>query len=143
MHYANIRWFHGLSAIFLSAAIAACAAGTSRVDQMTTSTSSAQKRESLNEYEARLNVMANGLALTLDRSHVNAGTVTFSVKNAGTMPHNFAIQGNGVDHRTAPLMPGETTSLTVDLQPGIYTYRCTVHFHYILGMKGALTVTGS
>jgi plastocyanin len=90
-----------------------------------------------------LDVVAKGFALALDVPQVSPGTITFSIKNAGAIPHNFAIQGNGVDQKTTLLKPGETASLTVDLQPGTYTSRCTVHFHNLLGMKGALTVTGS
>lgn len=91
--------------------------------------------------EAMLNVVAKGYALALDAPQVSAGTVRFSVKNAGGISHNFAIEGNGVDAQTAILTPGATASLTVDLQPGTYTYRCNVHFHYFLGMRVALTVT--
>lgn len=59
------------------------------------------------------------------------------------IPHNFSIQVNGVDQTTPILKPGETASLTIDLQPRTYTYKCTVHFHHLLGMKGILTVLDS
>ena len=72
---------------------------------------------------------------------MHAGTITFLVRNDGTMPHDFAIQGNGVDQKTVMIKPGQTASLTVDLKPGIYTYKCTVPVHALLGMKGTLTVT--
>ena len=52
---------------------------------------------------------------------MHAGTITFLVRNDGTMPHDFAIQGNGVDQKTVMIKPGQTASLTVDLKPGIYT----------------------
>jgi uncharacterized cupredoxin-like copper-binding protein len=57
------------------------------------------------------------------------------------MPHDFVIQGHGVDQKTGMLKPGHSGSFTVDLKPGIYTYRCTILGHAFLGMKGALTVT--
>jgi P-type E1-E2 ATPase len=34
----------------------------------------------------------------------------------------------------------KTGTLTVDLQPGTYTYLCTVPTHDLLGMKGTLIV---
>jgi uncharacterized cupredoxin-like copper-binding protein len=87
-----------------------------------------------------VNVVAKEFAFTLDASQANAGTITFIVRNEGTMPHDFAIQGNGVDQKTQMIMPGQSASLTVDLQPGSYTYICTVPGHVILGMKGEFTV---
>jgi uncharacterized cupredoxin-like copper-binding protein len=46
-----------------------------------------------------------------------------------------------VDQKTGMLKPGHNASLTVDLKPGIYTYKCTILGHALLGMKGTLTVT--
>jgi len=87
-----------------------------------------------------LQVVATGFSLVLNASEVNAGRTIFSVKNAGVIPHNFSIHGDGIEYNTTVLMPGESVSLTVDLLPGVYTYQCTVHLHYLLGMKGILTV---
>ena len=77
--------------------------------------------------------VVDGLRFALDASQVRAGTITFLVKNDGPMPHDFAIQGNGVDQKTAMLKPGHTASLTVDLKPGTYTYKCTMPGHALLG----------
>jgi hypothetical protein len=41
--------------------------------------------------------------------------VTLTVTNAGTIPHNFAIEGHGADRETPIIKPGETAMLTVDL----------------------------
>jgi uncharacterized cupredoxin-like copper-binding protein len=56
------------------------------------------------------------------------------------MQHDFAIQANGIEQKSAMLNSGQSTTLSVTLEPGTYTYRCTVPGHEILGMKGTFTV---
>ena len=68
-----------------------------------------------------------------------AGEVTFEVTNDGKTEHNFAI--DGVDS-TPMLAPGESASLTVELEAGEYTVICEVPGHAQGGMKTSLTVGG-
>jgi uncharacterized cupredoxin-like copper-binding protein len=65
------------------------------------------------------------------------GTVTFKIKNAGHVQHDFKI-----DNKTsAMLSPGKSTTLTVKFaKKGSYAYECTVPGHAALGMKGTFTV---
>jgi uncharacterized cupredoxin-like copper-binding protein len=73
---------------------------------------------------------------TLSRSSVPHGTVTFKIKNAGTVPHNFKIGG-----KTSPMVsPGATRTITVKLKAGKAPYLCTLPGHAAAGMKGVLTV---
>ena len=39
------------------------------------------------------------------------------------------------------LVPGQTSTITVTLKPGTYTYVCSVKYHAAEGMQGTLTVT--
>ncbi len=86
---------------------------------------------------------------------VEAGTVAFYLKNvqADVRPllHNFLL-GTAIDApplAVSPTLASETSgTFTVHgLEPGIYTYWCTVPSpgdgtpHYALGMVGTLTVT--
>lgn len=72
---------------------------------------------------------------------VPAGSVTFSVKNAGTEEHEFEIfKGETVVDEVEGLVPGLTKELTVTLEAGSYTYVCKLNGHDQLGMKGTLTV---
>ena len=84
-------------------------------------------------------------ALAFDTTTLTAkaGTVTISMKNpSGTgMPHGIAVQGNGVDKDGPTVQPGGTSTVTVTLKPGTYTYYCPVSGHEAGGMKGTLTVT--
>jgi iron uptake system component EfeO len=70
-----------------------------------------------------------------------AGSITFSVKNAGTQEHEFEIfQGDAVKDEIEGLVPGLTKNLTVTLAAGSYTFVCKVNGHDQQGMKGTLTV---
>jgi iron uptake system component EfeO len=75
---------------------------------------------------------------------VGAGPVTFEVTNAGTVEHEFEIldADDGVVDEVEGLVPGLTRDLTVDLEPGTYTYVCRIAGHEAAGMKGTLTVDG-
>ncbi|HEV2719688.1 MAG TPA: hypothetical protein VG323_06690 [Thermoanaerobaculia bacterium] len=69
------------------------------------------------------------------------GMHQFAVANAGTMKHNFAIQGPGVDQKLAgDLMRGDTAPMTVNLQKGTYTVFCPVDGHRGRGMSRTITV---
>lgn len=87
----------------------------------------------------RVNVTEKDFAITLDKTGVPAGDVTFDILNQGPSAHNFQI--NEVDKMSATIEVGKTTTLTVNLKPGIYTYICAVAGHEQLGMKGTVTVT--
>jgi iron uptake system component EfeO len=75
---------------------------------------------------------------------VGAGPVTFEITNTGTVEHEFEIldAGDGVVDEVEGLVPGLTRGLTVDLDPGTYTYVCRIAGHEEAGMKGTLTVGG-
>ena len=75
---------------------------------------------------------------------VPAGKVTFYVRNAGTVEHEFEIfKGETVVDEVEGLVPGLAKNLTIELAAGEYTYMCKLRGHDQLGMKGTLTVTGS
>lgn len=85
-------------------------------------------------------VIEEEFKVTFQPAQLSAGDVTFVVKNQGNIPHNFHIQGNGIDQRTAIIMPQQSTTLTVYLSPGTYNYECGVEGHSMAGMHGTLTV---
>jgi uncharacterized cupredoxin-like copper-binding protein len=75
----------------------------------------------------------------IPKGPIPCGTVTFKQKNTGSSNHNFDIQGV---KSGALIPPGASTSFTVRLKPGKYSYRCDVIGHAEQGMIGTLTVTG-
>jgi plastocyanin len=66
---------------------------------------------------------------------ITAGDV--DLVNEGESPHNFTIEGQGVD---VDVDPGTTTTQPIDLAAGTYTIFC--EFHRSDGMQGSLTVEG-
>lgn len=74
-----------------------------------------------------------------------AGQTEFEIKNQGTVQHSFEIENEAqgfqaeLEHN---LNPGETATLTVNLQPGTYHVYCPVDGHEDLGMSLDITVTG-
>ena len=78
-------------------------------------------------------------AFDLSRESAPAGTVTFAITNTGqSEPHDFAVNGR----TSAVLMPGESTTLTVDFsRPGVYPYVDT-RADTDHEMYGSFTVTG-
>lgn len=74
---------------------------------------------------------------------IPAGPTTFEVTNSGTTEHNFEIEGQGIEQEFEQnLQPGESKTMTVDLQPGTYEVYCPVGNHAEQGMRLELTVVG-
>jgi uncharacterized cupredoxin-like copper-binding protein len=83
-----------------------------------------------------IRVSGKEFKFTLSRNSISHGRVTFSFKNTGKLKHDFKIAG----HKTRLVKPGRSTSLTVSLRKGTYSYICTVTGHAQAGMKGRLRV---
>jgi plastocyanin len=80
------------------------------------------------------------LKFTTTTLKAKSGTVTFNFTNKASIPHAFAIKGNGVNAKGKTVSGGSDT-LTVKLKPGTYTFYCPVPGHEQAGMKGTLTVS--
>ena len=77
-----------------------------------------------------------------DVSVDEAGETTFTVSNEGEFPHALEIEGNGIEEGTEQLSPGNSGSVTVELEPGEYELYCPVGDHRDQGMVGTLVVGG-
>lgn len=91
---------------------------------------------------------------------VNAGQVTFALKNSGKLVHELAILKTDLAHDKIPLRPtdakkvqepgnigeiedvepGQTKEAVFDLTPGHYVLICNEEAHYAAGMHIAFTV---
>ncbi|HET6550559.1 MAG TPA: cupredoxin domain-containing protein [Solirubrobacter sp.] len=69
-----------------------------------------------------------------------AGKVTIEFSNRSQLPHAVEIEGNGVEKETETVTGKDAAPITVDLEPGEYTYYCPVGDHRAEGMEGTLTV---
>ena len=80
-------------------------------------------------------------ALKFEQTDVSAsaGTITIDFTNMSSLPHDVQIEGNGASGGTDQITDS-STSATVDLEPGTYTFFCSVDGHRAAGMEGTLTV---
>ena len=80
-------------------------------------------------------------ALKFEQTDVSAtaGSITIDFTNMSSLPHDVTIEGNGASGATDQITDS-TTSTTVDLEPGTYTFFCSVDGHRAAGMEGTLTV---
>jgi plastocyanin len=84
-----------------------------------------------------------GGLLSFDTKQLSAkaGTVTIGFTNASPVEHNVTVaQGSAVAGAT-PTFTGGSKTLTLNLNPGTYTFYCTVPGHRQAGMEGTLKVT--
>jgi len=88
-------------------------------------------------------VAGPGSELKFDQTSLEApaGEVTITMVNEGDLPHDVAIEGNGVDEKGEVVTNGGTSTVTATLEPGEYTFYCSVPGHQAGGMEGTLTVT--
>jgi uncharacterized cupredoxin-like copper-binding protein len=93
-----------------------------------------------------LNLMASpGGQLRFTMSMLTAahpGTITLLMHNpkSSGLSHGISVEGNGVDRDGPIVKPGMTSTLTVTLKKGTYTYYCPVPGHKQAGMVGKLVV---
>ncbi|MDP9227868.1 MAG: plastocyanin/azurin family copper-binding protein, partial [Actinomycetota bacterium] len=70
-----------------------------------------------------------------------AGPVTINYDNPASLSHDVVVEDDaGTEIGKTDLISGGNTSVTVELQPGTYTYFCDVPGHREGGMEGTLTV---
>ena len=81
-------------------------------------------------------------ALKFDKTSLEAtaGNVTIDFTNDSSLPHDVKLEGPGVDGEGTDTITGSSTSVTLDLQAGEYTFYCSVDGHRAAGMEGTLVV---
>jgi plastocyanin len=84
-----------------------------------------------------------GSTLAYDQKDVSAkaGSVTINFDNKEALQHDVAVaDSSGKVLGQTDLVSSGTANATVDVQPGTYTFYCTVPGHRDAGMEGTLTV---
>lgn len=71
-----------------------------------------------------------------------AGSVTIDFTNRSPVQHDVTIERDGRKVGGTKAIMSSTTSATVKLDPGSYTFYCSVDAHRQAGMQGKLTVQG-
>ena len=87
------------------------------------------------------------LAYVASAAEASAGAVTIAMPNMSGVSHNIAVEsGKGGANGSGPVIGASSfitkgsTSVTVTLKPGTYTYFCQAPGHRAAGMFGTLTV---
>jgi plastocyanin len=90
-----------------------------------------------------IDIAQSGFAFVKSKATAPAGKVTLKAMNPQSTPHNISIESDdgSVDQDGPNVSDGGVSQVTVTLQPGKYTYYCSVPGHEDAGMKGTLTVT--
>jgi plastocyanin len=83
------------------------------------------------------------LKFTKKKLTAKAGKLTVDFTNSSPTGHNFTLQKgtSGAVVGATPTFQGGSKTLTVNLQPGTYTFFCSVPGHRQGGMVGTLTVS--
>ena len=92
--------------------------------------------------ETTLKLSADPAALAYDKTELSAkpGRVTIDFDNPAPLEHNVVIEQDGKELAGfEPIAEGEE-ELTAELEPGTYTFFCSVPGHREAGMEGTLTV---
>jgi plastocyanin len=79
------------------------------------------------------------LAYDTTEATVDAGTVAINFENPSTTPHDVRIEGPDGDLGGTDVITDSSAEATVDLEPGDYTFYCSVSGHREAGMEGTLT----
>jgi len=141
--------------LFASVALVACGGGSDNSSNTTATTSAEESSESAGgeegggassgggtastlEFEADPN---GDLAFTTTEETAKAGKVTVDFNNPQGLLHDVKIESAGGDEigGTETVSDG-STSATVELKPGTYTFYCSIPGHREAGMEGTLTV---
>jgi plastocyanin len=80
------------------------------------------------------------LAFDTTELEAKAGEVTIDFDNPSAIPHNVVIEKDGEELAGfEPIAEGEE-AVSAELEPGTYTFLCTVPGHAQAGMEGTLVV---
>ena len=126
------------------AAYVASAAGTGGEDTGALARVGAAKAEGTAEAEGgvlEIPALPDGsTAYQFADAEAPAGPLTIRSPNESSVDHNVAVDGGGVDEKGPVVKDGAVSEIEVDLEPGEYSFYCSVEGHRAGGMEGTLTV---
>ena len=132
-------------------ALTACGGGSADADAAATTTSSAAETTTGATESSSSGSAAQPMALTateenfsisLDKDTLTAGTYEITVVNNGSATHDLAVEEDGTtEEKSDSIAPGESTTLTVDLDAGEYVFYCSIGNHRAMGMEITVQVT--
>jgi uncharacterized cupredoxin-like copper-binding protein len=127
----------------VAAYVASAAANPGKDTGRLASAGAAQQEELAKAEGGTLEIPADPSGRTLysfKNAEAPAGQLEIDSVNESTVPHDIALEGSGVNEKGETVSDGGTSKIEVDLQPGEYTFYCSVDGHRAAGMEGTLTV---
>jgi uncharacterized cupredoxin-like copper-binding protein len=133
------RWLAGLAVGVVALVASGCgsSSGSSKADTTSSPTSAATVAPGSG---SKVTVGETEYKLALSTHTFTAGSYTFTAVNNGKIVHSLEVDGPGVHAVTPILEPGQSASLSVQLQPGKYDVFCPIPGHKALGMNAEITV---
>ena len=81
------------------------------------------------------------LEYTETEVEAEAGDATIEFDNPASLSHDVVIEDrDGNEIARTEIIAGDSTSTTAELEPGSFTFYCSVDSHREAGMEGTLTV---
>jgi plastocyanin len=81
-------------------------------------------------------------SISLDQDTLPAGTYDIEVVNDGNATHDLVVERDGADVASSDtIAPGQSTTVSVALEPGEYVFYCSIGNHRAMGMELTVTVT--
>jgi uncharacterized cupredoxin-like copper-binding protein len=133
------RWFAGLAVGVVALVASGCGSSSSKADTTSSPTSAATVAPGSGS-GSKVTVGETEYKLALSTHTFASGSYTFTAVNNGKIVHSLEIDGPGVHAVTPILEPGQSASLSVQLQPGKYDVFCPIPGHKALGMNAEITV---
>jgi plastocyanin len=83
-----------------------------------------------------------GGGLRFDREELTAGAgrVTIEMANPSAVPHAVGIKSDGLDVKGETVGKDGVSTVSAELEPGVYGFYCPVGSHEAAGMRGELQV---
>jgi plastocyanin len=124
--------------------LAACGGGSDSSSTTTAATAGSSSTTAAGSGGATVKFEADPggqLAYTQTEVSAPAGSDTIEFDNSSSTTHDVVIEdADGNQVAATDQIQGSSTSTMADLQPGKYTFFCSVDSHREAGMEGTLTV---
>ncbi|HEX4841681.1 MAG TPA: cupredoxin domain-containing protein [bacterium] len=123
------RMWVGVAVLLVSLVAASCGGGGGKPSGEQPSGPSAGAVVTVSEKE---------WTITFSPAALKAGTLKLTLKNEGSIEHNFIIKEANVE--VDSIQPGQSKQVTVTLKPGTYTVLCNIPGHAEAGMQTSIQV---
>jgi plastocyanin len=81
-------------------------------------------------------------SISLDDDSLSPGSYEITVNNEGDATHDLVVERDGEDVAgTEEIQPGESATLTVELESGDYVFYCSIGTHRSMGMEIDVSVS--